>query len=201
MLSGSRHHQATDSRASREEDVIELLRQKGLADRDISLENGNEMRVIDGSDQFGNHCRGMRRLLGRLENGAVSGGDRPHQGPQRELKRVIPGADDQGHPQRFRLDPGRSWKLIDRGAHTSGLHPAPELLQGMIDLADDSDLEIGFKGRTAQISLRRRHDGILIVNDGLLQALQLGDAKVHRPGGTCPEKGPLLLDKRWNGRS
>jgi hypothetical protein len=87
------------------------------------------------------------------------------------------------------VDTGGSWELVDRGANFFGLDPRLDMFKGVINFSNHTDLSgIRLKFRFVEVSIECCKDGCLVVENGLLETLELFNAKGNFFGLTRGEK-------------
>jgi hypothetical protein len=82
-------------------------------------------------DSFGS-CSGYFR---RLDDSAVTSGNRCDQRRQCQHQRIIPSPDNQPDSQRIESHFRMGWRHLERCADPNRLHPAPQMSEDVIDLA------------------------------------------------------------------
>jgi hypothetical protein len=159
--------------------------------------NSHRFGIDVPGDQVGQQCRCRRSHLGGLDDDAVACGDGADKRGERELDRIVPGADDQHDTERLVLDPAPCGKLVEREARSPRTHPLPEVLAGMRDLSEGRhDVgDPGFRRRTAEVVRERAGDvGFMLVQQPL-EPVQLGQPPLDRASAPARVHGAQCRDE------
>eukprot|EP00053_Salpingoeca_punica_P013833 m.125340 g.125340 ORF g.125340 m.125340 type:complete len:439 (+) comp16317_c0_seq2:150-1466(+) len=130
---------ANDGAACKEDGVKAFLEQSSGA-LTIPLKLAADHRKDTGVHVLGKQCReqccGGAGHNARLEDDRAAGGDGAKDGGEREQHGVVPRGNDQGHAAGFLLKPLRAREGEDVEADAGGLRPLPQVLDGVLNLAD-----------------------------------------------------------------
>ena len=149
---------AADLGAAGEAQPVEALRDELLADRAVTLDDGDRVVVQVARHQLGHQRRRRRRHLGRLEHDGVACGDGADGGAERQREREVPGADDQHGAVGLVLDPAAAGQLRELQQPVLALGPLADVLRGVGGLAGGAG-DVGqprLERLAAEILLRAR---------------------------------------------
>ena len=104
--SGPLQHLSADAAATGEKDVVEGHGHQVGCDGTISLHHLHHLRLEVLRDQPCNQIRDGTGVFRRLEHGRVASSQGTDQGPQRQLKGIVPRSDHQNAPEWFRHNLG-----------------------------------------------------------------------------------------------
>ena len=141
---------------------------------DAAFKQGDLLFVECLLDDFRGDAGGRRAKVRELDHATVSGGDGCRQRAHCQSKRKVPRAQDEAHASRLVDDP-RLVVLVLRGNHFDGFHPLVEVVDVLLDVADDAEdlrhLDLAF--RLASVLLHCCHDFVGVSFDGGFQLPQL----------------------------
>ncbi|MCY1174527.1 hypothetical protein D9M73_147330 [compost metagenome] len=162
---GGTHDQTPDPGGSGEDDVVEWQRREKARIFKLTTDQGH-LRVVEHlCQQTLEYLVGVRVELGHLEHHPVACGERTDQTRNGDVNREIPCRYDPHHAFCLILHP----QLIAFEQQLCGasawLHPAPQMLEGVIDVQDATHQvkELGVDGGAmAKIGAHRRDNGVLV---------------------------------------
>ncbi len=202
MPGGGRHHDAAHRAVAGVEDVVEALREQrgGLGDR--PLHDGDRVRVQVLRQQPRDGRGGRGRHLARLEHDRVAPGQRADDRGQQQLRRVVPGCDDQDDAERVLHGVRR--RAAQRGRYGGGLGPQPvgEVLQRVVDLAD-REVDLGavrLLAALAEVGVERGGELVTALREQRPQSPELIRAPVEALGPPGTEGGAEAVDGLGCGR-
>lgn len=136
----------------------------------------------------------LRRARG-LERHAVAGRDGVHQGHERQLHGVVPGAQHQHHAQGAGVHLRRGMEVHDGGGHAARLRPAVQVLEAGVDLVvDEAQLGgVAFERGFAEVGGQRGQDALFIRLEVRLQFRERLAAVVDVQRGAGQEEVAHLL--------
>ena len=110
----------------------------------------------------------FRRELRWLENCCIARGHRRDQRPQGQAQRIVPGADDEASTLRLINHAGSGAERRERRADPLRFHPALQIRNGMLHLADQRQHlgDVRFRRMLAQVTMSRLQDRILALENG-----------------------------------
>ena len=106
VCSGPLQHLPADAAATGEKDVVEGHGHQLGRDGSISLDHLHHLRLEVLRDQPCDQIRDGTGVFRRLEHGGVASSQGTDQGPQRQLKGIVPRSDHQNAPEWFRYNLG-----------------------------------------------------------------------------------------------
>jgi hypothetical protein len=68
-------------------------------------------------------------MIGRFENSTIPGRNRSNERNKQEIKRIVPGSNNQDYPIRLRVNKTRREKVSKRSFHPPRLCPGPKGFQ------------------------------------------------------------------------
>ena len=126
MRGGGGHHLLADGGRAGEVDVVEGEPEEVLGDLNAALNAEDFFWREDGLDNLGANGRNVRGELGGLQEGWAACGDGRHERTEKELQRVVPGCNDQGHALGLRANPRRRTHHGQSPRHLFLPHPPPQ---------------------------------------------------------------------------
>ena len=163
---------AADLGAAGEHHAVQALRDQLLAHHAVALDHRDRVVVEVARHQLGHQPRRRRGDFRGLEDHGVSGGDRPDRRTQRQVERVIPGADDQHGAVGLVLHPAATGQLRQLQQQVLAARPLAHLLGRVLRFADGRrDVGDERLDRVAvQILGERLGDRVLVLLHQLLPA-------------------------------
>ncbi|MNL24024.1 hypothetical protein D3C87_1454420 [compost metagenome] len=116
----------------------------------------------------GNHGTGSGAQFRWFQDGAVAGGNGRDQWRHQQLKRVIPGGDDEAGPFRLIINPVSGQQAGHGFASPFWLHPSAKVIDGKTELTVNEDhfCNSGFKTAFSQVALQGGINVVLIFFNG-----------------------------------
>ena len=127
--------------------------------------------------QLGDHRRGRRSRLRRLEDRRVAGREGTDERGQRQVQRIVPRRHDQDDTEWLADDAGVAGAQGEWNAHPNRLHPRAEVLEGVFDLTDDEGRLGGERldGGLAEVGGEGGADSLVVLLEQPLELAQLSD--------------------------
>jgi hypothetical protein len=121
--------------------------------------------------------------FGRLERDAVPGGNRADERGKNELKRVVPGSQNQDDPERLRTNATPGGEETEIGSNPFRLRPGSKMPESVADLLPhEMDFtEISLGTRLAQIALESGENVLLPTADRIVKPQKRGPSLRNVP--------------------
>ena len=198
VLRGGFVDDLADAGAAGEENQIPLLREKGGRLWHRALDDRRSARIEILWNQPGRRCRTRRRDLRRLQHRRISRSERGDERRKQQHERFVPGADDQGDPQRVATNADVAGLKNQRRVDPFIRSPGIQMLQRVIGLLDVvvHVHQIGVHDVATQVLPQRVAEFVMILQEQLPDGLELRLAPGQRTRRPGIEELTLLRDDR-----